>query len=104
MALIPPIEDAALCMNIPFSLIASNREDMVESCRSRCSAWVSEAASGTQCWVKDPQRLVFQHTFRDRQPSAEIGPSNGHISGRKYIPRYTRPSYGDSTTHWSSHG
>ena len=60
---------------------------MAESRRTRCRAWVYSANADMKSWVREPQPSVFNHTFRDRQPNAEIGPSNGHISGRKYIPR-----------------
>lgn len=69
------------------SAIVHYREEMVESCRNRCSVWVADATANPTNWVRAPQPSVFQHTFRDRNPKAEIGPANGHVSSRKYIPR-----------------
>lgn len=68
-------------------LMLMGREEMAESCRTRCREWVDNANADMKSWVRDPQPSVFKHTFRDRQPGAEIGPSNGHVSSRKYIPR-----------------
>ena len=64
-----------------------DREEMAESCRTRCREWVDNANKDMKSWVREPQPSVFKHTFRDRQPDAEIGPSNGHMSSRKYVPR-----------------
>lgn len=70
-----------------FDLILVSREEMAQSSKTRCREWVDNASAGMKSWVRDPQPSVFKHTFRDRQQEAEIGPSNGHVSGRKYIPR-----------------
>ncbi|CAM9831408.1 unnamed protein product, partial [Ectocarpus sp. 12 AP-2014] len=64
----------------------TSREEMAQSSRTRCREWVDNANADMKSWVRDPQPSVFKHTFRDRQQEAEIGPSNGHVSGRKYIP------------------
>lgn len=64
------------------------REEMVHSCRSRCREWIARANGDMGNWVREPQPSVFQHTFRDRQPESELGPANGHVSGRKYVPRW----------------
>ncbi|CAM9105176.1 unnamed protein product, partial [Ectocarpus sp. 13 AM-2016] len=64
----------------------TSREEMVQSSRTRCREWVGNANADMKSWVRDSQPSVFKHTFRDRQQEAEIGPSNGHVSGRKYIP------------------
>ena len=61
---------------------------MVHSCRSRCREWISRANDDMGNWVREPQPSVFQHTFRDRQREAELGPANGHVSARKYVPRW----------------
>ncbi|CAM9523045.1 unnamed protein product, partial [Hapterophycus canaliculatus] len=63
------------------------REEMAESCRTRRCEWVNNANADIRRWVREPQSSAFEHTFRDRKQEAEIGPSNGHVSGRKYIPR-----------------
>ncbi|CAM9176728.1 unnamed protein product, partial [Discosporangium mesarthrocarpum] len=64
------------------------RTELADSCRRRRGAWITTAAGDPGHWGKEePEPSVHQHTFRDRQPKEEIGPSNGHISGRKYIPR-----------------
>lgn len=66
---------------------------MVESCRSKRHAWVTHAAADTGKWIREPEHSVFDHTFRDRHAEAELGPANGHISARKYIPRYDDRRY-----------
>jgi len=48
---------------------------------------MDNANKDMESWVREPQPSVFKHTFRDRQPDAEIGPANGHVSARKYVPR-----------------
>lgn len=80
---VPIYEWSLACM-----YVVPHREEMVQSCRSRCDKWATEATSDMGRWVREPQPSVFQHTFRDRQPDAELGPANGHVSGRKYIPRW----------------
>lgn len=65
----------------------SSREEMGQSGRSKCHQWVADATVNMGSWVREPQPSVFQHTFRDRCQEAELGPLNGHVSARKYIPR-----------------
>lgn len=60
---------------------------MAHSWRKRSQKWIEDAAANMESWSRAPEMSVHQHTFRDRRKEVEIGPANGHISARKYIPR-----------------
>ncbi|CAM9846918.1 unnamed protein product [Choristocarpus tenellus] len=63
--------------------------ELANSCKARREEWVASVAIDSTHWTKDePELSVHQHTFRDRQAAEELGPANGHFSGRKYIPRW----------------
>ncbi|CAN0267186.1 unnamed protein product [Ascophyllum nodosum] len=63
------------------------REEMAHSRRERSQRWIADATANRESWSRTPGASVHDHTFRDRQKEAEIGPTNGHVSARKYIPR-----------------
>lgn len=60
---------------------------MAHSRRERSQRWSEDTAADMESWRRAPEISVHQHIFRDRRKEAEIGPENGHISARKYIPR-----------------
>lgn len=75
-----------------------HREEMAHSCGERSQRWVEDAAANMESWSRAPEMSVHQHTFRDRRKEEEIGPANGHISARKYIPRSVKEIQDDDLT------
>lgn len=68
------------------------RDGMAKSSQSRRGEWMSRAISHPEMSTilqapPDPSGLFFEHTFRDRQPGNELGPANGAVSAKTYVPR-----------------
>mmetsp|Transcript_40082 Transcript_40082/g.52758 ORF Transcript_40082/g.52758 Transcript_40082/m.52758 type:complete len:370 (-) Transcript_40082:416-1525(-) len=72
------------------AIYGRSEQDLVNASRSRTEEFLMESqASQSSLYSEDVLRpyTVHNHKFRDRNVEKEIGPPNGHVSGRTFIPR-----------------
>ena len=74
------------------NVYGQNRDGMAQASQSRRGDWMSRAVSHPEMSSilqppADPTGLVFHHTFRDRKAEKELGPLNGCVSAKSYVPR-----------------